>query len=127
MHCLHCKAEDNTEEEVKTDNYDTAGSEDEAQASAEDEESKTVEDDNTDSDVSTDEEDTGAEDSEEKQTEQPEGEGNKPEEQSGGNEEIKKRKKEAMLTNSCRGYAEGNKDSICSQYIRCSDCWADFK
>lgn len=56
------------------------------------------------------------------------------EEKSGGYDEdvheaddLKKRKKEAMEKNSCRGYAEGNKEYICKRYLRCTYCWADFK
>ena len=33
----------------------------------------------------------------------------------------------AKARNTCRGYYEGNKDEICKQFNRCSDCWADFE
>ena len=33
----------------------------------------------------------------------------------------------AKERNTCRGYLEGDKDGICRQYNRCSDCWNDYK
>ena len=34
---------------------------------------------------------------------------------------------QAKQFNTCRGYYEGNKDEICKNYNKCSECWNEFK
>lgn len=73
-----------------------------------------------------DEENTESEEAKEKQKEEVFDEETAVEAQN-DDSDLRKRKKDAMSKNSCRGYAEGNKDGICKHYMKCGDCWADFK
>jgi len=125
VHCLHCKGDESAETDVQNDAYNAENAENEVQSSGEDSENKEAKGAAVDSDVSigdgADKENTEAENA---GINKQDGTESKQEAQSG---DLKKRKKEAMATNSCRGYVEGDKNSICRRYIRCSDCWADFK